>query len=256
MVFKANVDTGELSVCEAFRFDTILDLCARSRRPAEVWPVHEASCYVAVGCCFRQLRLIRSCIKSLPLGAAKVAVAASVTFTGTAAIASAHRRACVPPGRTPVGVWCRGEAHNAATGGSMITSRRSSVMFSTRCKSHSASSTSSIYSFFTELLQSRPACAIAALGLIPPRPGYGPTATITGEDWSPRAEDEDSFRRSCFLCRRSSLLEQSPACYSFGWLSGQKPCFKLTCSLRLTTIGLVSCLWGALVAVWPRCCAI
>src|SRR6218665_1128584 len=37
--------------------------------------------YVAwtVGCCFRQLRLIRSCIKSLPLGAAKAAVAAFVT---------------------------------------------------------------------------------------------------------------------------------------------------------------------------------
>src|SRR6218665_2245102 len=34
-------------------------------------------CHVAstVGCCFRQLRLIRSCIKSLPLGAAKAAVA-------------------------------------------------------------------------------------------------------------------------------------------------------------------------------------
>src|SRR6218665_973783 len=32
-----------------------------------------------VGCCFLQLRLIRSCIKSLPLGAAKAAVAAFVT---------------------------------------------------------------------------------------------------------------------------------------------------------------------------------
>src|SRR6218665_391172 len=32
-----------------------------------------------VSCCFRQLRLIRSCIKSLPLGAAKAAVAAFVT---------------------------------------------------------------------------------------------------------------------------------------------------------------------------------
>ena len=38
-------------------------------------------CHVAwtVGCCFRQLRLIRSCIKSLPLGVAKTAVAAFVT---------------------------------------------------------------------------------------------------------------------------------------------------------------------------------
>src|SRR6218665_664025 len=32
-----------------------------------------------VGCCFHQLRLIRSCIKSLPLGVAKAAVAAFVT---------------------------------------------------------------------------------------------------------------------------------------------------------------------------------
>src|SRR6218665_3847007 len=32
-----------------------------------------------VGCCFRQLRLIRSCIKSLPLGAANAADAALVT---------------------------------------------------------------------------------------------------------------------------------------------------------------------------------
>src|SRR6218665_2408131 len=32
-----------------------------------------------VGCCFRQFHLIRSCIKSLPLGAAKAAIAAFVT---------------------------------------------------------------------------------------------------------------------------------------------------------------------------------
>src|SRR6218665_474628 len=32
-----------------------------------------------VGCCFRQLRLIRSCIKSMPPGVAKAAVAAFVT---------------------------------------------------------------------------------------------------------------------------------------------------------------------------------
>src|SRR6218665_2299422 len=60
------------------------------------------------------------------------------------------------------------------TGGSMTTSHRSSVMFSTCCQSHSASSTSSAYSsffHFTELLQST--CAIAVPGLIPPRPDYG-----------------------------------------------------------------------------------
>ena len=58
----------------------------------------------------------------------------------------------------------------------MTTSHRSSTMFSTGGQSHSASSTSTVYSsfyHFTELLQSRPTCAIAALGLIPPRLGYG-----------------------------------------------------------------------------------
>src|SRR6218665_3076253 len=44
---------------------------------------------------------------------------------------------------------------SSATGGSMTTSHRSSAMFSTGCQSHSASSTSSVYSssyHFTELL--------------------------------------------------------------------------------------------------------
>src|SRR6218665_381412 len=63
---------------------------------------------------------------------------------------------------------------SSATGGSMTTSRLFFVMFSTGCQSHSSSSTSSVYSSFnhyTELLQS--ICEIAALQLIPPRPGYG-----------------------------------------------------------------------------------
>src|SRR6218665_3865 len=62
---------------------------------------------------------------------------------------------------------------SSATGGSMTTSHRSCAMFSTGCQSHSASSTSSVYSssyHFTELLQST--CAIAASGLIPPCLGY------------------------------------------------------------------------------------
>src|SRR6218665_604266 len=62
---------------------------------------------------------------------------------------------------------------SSATEGSMITSRLFFVMFSTGCQSHSASSTSSVYKSFnhyTELLQS--ICEIAALQLIPPRPGY------------------------------------------------------------------------------------
>src|SRR6218665_3424420 len=57
--------------------------------------------------------------------------------------------------------------------GSMTTSHRSSAMFSTGCQSHSASSTSSVFSSFnhyTELLQST--CAISALGHVPPRLGY------------------------------------------------------------------------------------
>src|SRR6218665_934723 len=88
----------------------------------------------------------------------------------------------------------------------------SSAMFSTGSQSHSASSTSSVYSsfyHFTELFQST--CAIVALGLIPPRLGYvydHLRRPISG------CEDEDALRRSCFLCRRSSVLEQSPSCYS------------------------------------------
>src|SRR6218665_1308887 len=46
------------------------------------------------------------------------------------------------------------------------------------------------------------------------------TSTITREDRSPGAEDEDARRGSCFLCRRSSMLEQSPSCYSSCLLSG------------------------------------
>src|SRR6218665_523640 len=62
---------------------------------------------------------------------------------------------------------------SSATGGSMTTSHRSSLMFSTGCQSHSASITSTVYlSFyhFTELLQST--CAIVASGLVPAHLGY------------------------------------------------------------------------------------
>src|SRR6218665_3658121 len=55
----------------------------------------------------------------------------------------------------------------------MTTSHLFSMMFSTGCQSHSASSTNSVYTSFnhyTELLPS--ICEIAALQLIPPRPGY------------------------------------------------------------------------------------
>ena len=56
----------------------------------------------------------------------------------------------------------------------MTTSCLSTLIFSTGCQSHSASSTISVYSSFnhyTELLPS--ICEIAALQLIPPRPGCG-----------------------------------------------------------------------------------
>src|SRR6218665_2127449 len=72
-----HLDTIELSVCGALiRHST-------SVRYLSALLEHELSMrrHVAwtVVCCFRQLCLIRSCIKSLPLGAAKAAVAAFVT---------------------------------------------------------------------------------------------------------------------------------------------------------------------------------
>src|SRR6218665_2661023 len=78
--------------------------------------------------------------------------------------------ACLLDGLQSVPMPQRG---SSATGGSITTSHPSTAMFSTGCQSHSALSTSSISSSFnhyTELLQST--CAIAALGLIPPRLGY------------------------------------------------------------------------------------
>src|SRR6218665_3844596 len=70
-------DISELSVCGALirPSTTVRDLGVLlesdlSMRRHVAW---------TVGCCFRQLRLIRSCIRSLPLGAAKAAVAAFVT---------------------------------------------------------------------------------------------------------------------------------------------------------------------------------
>src|SRR6218665_3304432 len=72
-----HLDTGELSVCGALirPSTSVRDLGVLleshlSMRRHVAW---------TVGCCFPQLRLIRSCIKSLLLGAAKAAVAAFVT---------------------------------------------------------------------------------------------------------------------------------------------------------------------------------
>lgn len=72
-----HLDTGALSVCGALirPSTSVRDLGVLlesdlSMRRHIAW---------TVGCCFRQLRLIRSCIKSLPFEAARAAVAAFVT---------------------------------------------------------------------------------------------------------------------------------------------------------------------------------
>src|SRR6218665_473013 len=72
-----HLDTAELSVCGA--------LMRPSTSVRDLGVLLESDLSMnrhlpwTLGCCFRQLRLIRSCIKSLPLGAAKAAVAAFVT---------------------------------------------------------------------------------------------------------------------------------------------------------------------------------
>src|SRR6218665_2886375 len=95
----SHLDTAELSVCGA------LIRPSTSVRNLGVLLESDLSMmrHVAwtVSCCFRQLRLIRSSIKSLPLGAAK----------GGPLQQPARRRACLHSGRTPVGSQCRSEAH-------------------------------------------------------------------------------------------------------------------------------------------------
>src|SRR6218665_3883735 len=101
-----HLDTSELSVCGTLirPSTTVRDLGVLlesdlSMRRHVAW---------TVGSCFRQLRLIRSCIKSLPLGAAKAAVAAFVT---SRVDRYNSLLACVPSGRTPVCAQCCGEAN-------------------------------------------------------------------------------------------------------------------------------------------------
>src|SRR6218665_1097899 len=101
-----HLDTAELSVCGALIWPStsvrdlgiLLEFDLSMRRHV-AW---------TGGCCFCQLHLIRSCIKSLPLGAAKVAVAAFVTSR-----VDRHNilLAGVPSGRSPVGSQCHSEAH-------------------------------------------------------------------------------------------------------------------------------------------------
>src|SRR6218665_3000056 len=146
-----------------------LNLCAQSRRPAGVRPVHEAPCCV-------DGRLLLS---SAPSHQELHRVVASWGCEGGC------RRFCHVEGgplQQPARLrasWTDSsrssmpQRGSSATGGSMTTSHRSSAMFSTGCQSHSASSTSSVYSsfyHFTELLQCT--CAITASGLIHSRLGY------------------------------------------------------------------------------------
>src|SRR6218665_1427406 len=102
--------------------------------------------------------------------------------------------------------------------GSTTTSRLSSVMFSTGCQSHSASSTSSVYSLVYKSLHVaapgylRDCCFVthsSASGLR--------LRSLERTDLRMRSRPyEDSLRRSCFLGPQSSMLEQTPASHSFG----------------------------------------
>jgi len=101
-----HLDTAELSVCGALTrpSTTVRDLGVLlesdlSMRRHVAW---------TVGCYFCQLRLIRSCIKSLPLGAAEAAV---TTFVTSRVDHYNSLLACVPSGQTPVGAQCCIEAH-------------------------------------------------------------------------------------------------------------------------------------------------
>src|SRR6218665_1105057 len=93
-----HLDTDELSVCGALirPSTSVRDLGVLlesdlSMRRHVAW---------TVCCCFHQFLLIRSYIKSLPLWAAKAAVAAFIT---SRVDRYKNLLACVPPGRTPVG---------------------------------------------------------------------------------------------------------------------------------------------------------
>ena len=92
----------------------------------------------------------------------------------------------------------------------MTTSHRSSVMFSTGCQSHSASSKA----LSTRFSITSRSCSRVPVRLLPCDSFHRiwATAMINLEDRSPCAKDENALWRSCFLCRRSSMLEQSPSC--------------------------------------------
>ena len=112
---------------------------------------------------------------------------------------------------------------------------------------------SSVYSSFynfTELLQST--CAIAALGLIPPRLGY-----VCDHLRRPISGCGGWERTSAIMLSLPPVLDAETVSLLLFVLLTQWT--HLKCSLKPTYslwLILSSCLWGALVAVWPRYCAI
>src|SRR6218665_4018198 len=112
--------------------DTALDLCARSGVLLESDLSMRRYVAWTVVCCIRQLRLIRICIKSLPLRAAKAVVAAFVTSRVdryNSFLAGPPRAFWTDSSRCSIP-----ELGSFATGGSMTTSLLSSVVFSTGCQ--------------------------------------------------------------------------------------------------------------------------
>src|SRR6218665_4029192 len=90
--------------------------------------------------------------------------------------------------------------------GSKLELSRLKACFYVKWPFLSLASTSSVYSsfyHFTELLQST--CAIAALGLIPPRLGYVYDHLRRSTDLRVRRMRVYALRRSCFVCRGGDL---------------------------------------------------
>src|SRR6218665_4101925 len=148
--------------------DTALNLCAQSRRPAGVRPVHEAPCCVDGRLLFSSAPSHQKLHQVVASWGCEGGCRRFCHFEGGPLQQPARRRAFW----TDSSLCSMLQRGSPATGGSMTTSRLFFVMFSTGCQSHSASSTSSVYSSFNHYTELHPSiCEIAALQLIPPRPG-------------------------------------------------------------------------------------
>src|SRR6218665_2830567 len=113
-----HLDTGELSVCGALiRPSTSVRYLGVLLGPDLPMRRHVAWTVI---CCFHQPCLIRSCIKSLPLGAAKAAVAAFVTSRVDRCNSLLARLVASWMDSSRCSMLQRG---SSATGGSMTTSR-------------------------------------------------------------------------------------------------------------------------------------